>query len=113
MNKDAGQATTNDAAKAHSRLTETRIGTRAILRQLHSKGAAQQLLNRSKLNEREVGLFLAEHARIMFLAASAANLPSLEKKAEILFYEASFLAEGLARAMGAQSAAHAGATASS
>jgi len=111
MNQDAGQTRITNAAKAHPQFTETRVGTRAILRQLQSKGSARQLLSRSKLNEREVGLFLAEHARIMFLAASAANLPSLEKKAEILFYEASFLAEGLARDTSSQGFENSGARA--
>jgi hypothetical protein len=94
MSQDVRQKQLSNSENRSFTSTETRIATRAILRQMQSK-KAPVLHGQSQLHQQEVGLFLAEHARILFLAASAANLPSLEKKAELLFYEAYMVANGV------------------
>jgi 1-acyl-sn-glycerol-3-phosphate acyltransferase len=86
------------AENGMAKTVETRIATRAILRQLQCKRSGVVLPENTYLNQREVGRFLADHAKIMFLAASAANLPLLKQKAELLFYDAYLVAEGTAEA---------------
>jgi hypothetical protein len=71
-----------------SREVQTRIGTRAILRQLEGGKTSVHKLEALKLHQQETASFIVRSARNMWFAAHGAGMGDLALKVEAVFCEA-------------------------
>lgn len=83
---------------ASQRRVETRVGTKALLKQLSGPKADRLCVLSAKLNQREVGSYLVENVQNMYFAASAAGLTDLASMLELVFYDAYIHAGGSVQA---------------
>ena len=72
---------------------ETRVSTRAILKQLSKRSSANLKLSGTKLNQREVASYVVFGLQQMWLASESADLSRLQVLLEQAFIEA-FLQTG-------------------
>ena len=72
---------------------ETRVSTRAILKQLSKKSSTNLKLSGTKLNQREVASYVVVGLQQMWLASESADLSRLQVLLEQAFIEA-FLQTG-------------------
>ncbi len=74
---------------------ESRVSTRALLRQMGHRNRSSINLSGSKLNQREVGAFAVNALKMMWLASDRAELKKLKELLEAAFIEAYLVAGGV------------------